>query len=269
MFGRLASGVTSTEAQAELMTVGQRMAADSPDTHQFLRPEVVPYAHLTLDPRRFGVALTLGNIFLIVLLLVVSANVALLMFARAAAREVEIGMRNALGASRAGSWRSCSPRHWRSRALSVIVGHVAARFAIGSLLRTREADLGRALPFWVNDSVTPDTIAYAAGLMILGAVIVGVFPALKITAGDLQSRLRNFTAGGGGYRFGGVWTAVLAAQVAVTVVFPATAFFFHRAVSNEQARDVGFPADEYLSARLALDGGTRMRNRTLRSFAGS
>ncbi len=253
VFGRLATGVTLTEAQAELTTVGQRMATDAPDTHQFLRPEVVPYAHLILDPRRFGIGLALANIFLIVLILVVSANVALLMFARAAARENEIGVRNALGASRGRIVAQLFTEAVALAGLAVIVGHVAARFAIGSLWRTLEADSGRPLPFWVNDNLTPATVAYGAGLMMLGAVIIGVFPALKVTSGGLQARLRHFTAGGGGYRFGGVWTAVIAAQVAVTVVFPATAFFFHSAVLSGQTRDVGFPAAEYLSARLVLD----------------
>lgn len=253
VFGRLAKGVSLTEAQAEVTTVGQRMATDTPDTHQFLRPEAVPYAHMILDPRRFGIALALGNVFLIVLILVACANVALLMFARAAAREVEIGVRNALGATRGRIIAQLFAEAVALAGLSVIVGLAAARFAIGSMLRTREADLGRPLPFWMNDSLTPETVAYSAGLMMLGAVIIGVFPALKVTAGGLQARLRHFTAGGGGYRFGGVWTAVIAAQVAITVVFPATAFFFHGAVLNGQTQDVGFPADEYLSARLVMD----------------
>jgi putative ABC transport system permease protein len=42
VFGRLGSGVTIAEAQVELTTIGQRMAADAPDTHGSLRPEVVP-----------------------------------------------------------------------------------------------------------------------------------------------------------------------------------------------------------------------------------
>ena len=51
----------STEAQAEVTTVGQRMATDTPDTHQFLRPEAMPYAHMILDPRRFGSHWRLGT----------------------------------------------------------------------------------------------------------------------------------------------------------------------------------------------------------------
>jgi putative ABC transport system permease protein len=261
VFGRLAPGVTLSEAQAELTIVGRRSAADAPDTHAFLRPEVIPYAHVTFDPRNFDIALglTLAHIFLIALVIVVSANVALLMFARAASREREIGVRYALGASRGRIVAQLFAEGLALSSVSVILGLVVARFALGSLLRTVEADSGNALPFWINDDLASSTIAYGIGLSMLVAVIIGVFPALKVTRNGLDARLRSFSAGGGGYRFGGVWTAVIVAQVVVTVVFPAAAFLFHRWVVGGQTRDVGFAAKEYLSARLVIDPETSGR----------
>ena len=183
----------------------------------------------------------------------VFANVSLLVFARAASRESEIGVRNALGASRGRIVVQLFVEAVALSALSVVAGLVAARYALGSLWHLVEADSGRALPFWIDDSLTPSTIAYGVGLTMLGAVIIGVFPALRVTAGGLHVRLRQFAAGGGGYRFGGLWTAVIVAQVAVTVMFPAAAFFFHRWVVDVQTRDVGILAQEYLSARLVMD----------------
>jgi hypothetical protein len=134
-----------------------------------------------------------------------------------------------------------------------------AGYALGSLWRVYEAERGRAVAFWFNDSLTLSTVIYGVGLTILVAVIIGVLPALKITGQTLGTRLRQYSAGGGGYRFGGVWTVVIAVQVAVTVTFPAAAFFFHRWVVGGQTRDVGLAATEYLSARLAMDAGTGER----------
>jgi len=253
VFGRLASGVTREEAQAELTTVGRRPAADAPGARDSLRPEVVPYAHLLLDPRTFAVPLALANAFLVMLILVVSANVALLMFARAASREVEIGVRTALGASRARIVLQLFVEAIALSGLSVIVGLAAARYGIDSLWDTFRADSGRDLPFWFNDTLSSSSVAYGTALMMVGAAIIGVFPALKVTGRDLQDRLRGFSAGSGGYRFGGVWTAVIVAQVAVTVTFPAWAFFFHRWVVQGQSADVGVHAETYLSARLVID----------------
>lgn len=252
VFGRLARGAAIENAQAELTTVGLRMAADAPDTHRFLQPQVVPYAHLISDPRSAQLPLALANIFLIMLVVLIAANVALLMFARAAARESEIAVRNALGASRGRIVAQLFVEAVVLSGLSIIVGLAAARFALGSYWRMREADSGQPTAFWLNDSLALGTISYGVGLTMLGAVIIGVLPALNVTGRGLQARLRSSTAGGGGYRFGGVWTAVIVAQVAATVMFPAAAFFFHRAVVNEQTRDVGFPAEQYLSARLTM-----------------
>jgi hypothetical protein len=61
-------------------------------------------------------------------------------------------------------------------------------------------------------------------LTVLAATVAGVMPALKITRG-MADRLKQTTAGAGGLRFGGVWTVVIVAQVAVTVVFPAIVWF--------------------------------------------
>jgi hypothetical protein len=78
-----------------------------------------------------------------------------------------------------------------------------------------------------------------------------VLPALKITRG-LGSRLKEGTAGSG-VRLGGVWTAVIVAQVAATVAFPAVTFVMERELLRARSYDVGFPAGEYLSARLEMD----------------
>lgn len=275
VFGRLAPDISLDEARAELATVGQRMAIDAPDTHQFLRPEVVPYTHLVIDPRFYGLGFTLANVFLVTLLIVVCANVALLMFARAAAREREISVRTALGASRVRIVAQLFIEAATLSGLSVVVGLVAARYVLASLLQTLEADSGRPLPFWLNDRLTPSTIAYGVGLTMLCALITGVLPALKVTGRGLLERLRSGTAGGGGYRFGGVWTAGIAAQVAVTVLFPAAAFLFHQSVITAQSQDVGFPAERYLSARLAMDSvnapsaaptATSVDDRTMRTL---
>ena len=255
VFGRLADGVTVDQAQAELTVVGQRRATADPATYRYVRPEVVPFAHLIFDPRSTSLGLTLANLFLVALLLVVCANVALLMFARASSREREIGVRTALGASRGRIVAQLFVEALALSGLAAVGGLAVARYVLRSLWRLIEADSGRVLPFWFTDALTPSMLAYGAGLMLLGAVVIGVLPALKVTGRSLEAGLRSFSsgAGGGGYRFGGVWTAVIVTQVAVTLMFPAWAFFFHRYVVEAQTRDVGVVAERYMTARLEME----------------
>ena len=253
VFGRLGRDASSAQAQAELNVVGDRTAHDLPTTHAQLRPQVVPFSWLTFDPAGIQIALTLGNTFLVMLLVLVSANVALLMFARAATRETEIAVRSALGAGRARIVLQLFVEGLVLASLGVVVGLVAARVVLGSLLATIEAESGRPLPFWMGDTLSTPTVMYAGALTILSAVIIGVIPALNVTGPALQARLRQSTARGGGLRFGGLWSAVIAMQVAVTLLFPAWAFFFHRVVIGGTTRDVGFAADEFLSAVVEVD----------------
>jgi putative ABC transport system permease protein len=254
VIGRLASGVTLSEARAELTAIGGRRAADFPDTHEFIRPQIDQYPRLGTSGFE-ALLFQSGNLFLIMLLVLICSNVALLIFARAAARENELVVRNALGASRGRIITQLFAEALVLGGVGALVGLVAATAALRWWLRVAEADGGQPLPFWFEGSLAPMTVLYAIGLTLLGAVVAGVVPALNVTRG-VGSRLRAAAAGGGGARFGGVWTAVIVAQVAVTVAFPATAFFVRRTVVATQTVDVGFRTDRFLSVRLEQDRET-------------
>jgi len=95
-------------------------------------------------------------------------------------------------------------------------------------------------------------VLYAWLLAVGGAAIAGVVPALKITRG-LGARLKQISAGGGGLSFGGIWTAIIVIQVAVTVAVPFVAFSVRSDVVHMQREDPGFPAGEFVSVRIELD----------------
>ena len=88
---------------------------------------------------------------------------------------------------------------------------------------------------------------------MIGAVVAGVMPARKVTRG-LGTRLRAGTAGGG-LSFGGVWTAVIVAQVALTVMFPAVVMLVRSESKRVASYDAGFPTHEYLGVTLGIDDG--------------
>ncbi len=255
VFGRLAPGVALNEAQAELTILGLRTAADFPDTHEHLRPEVMPFAQSILGVRGLAsLGLLSVNLFLVMLVVLVCSNVALLMFARAATRENEMVVRNALGASRG---RIIMQLFAEALVLGIVAAAVGLSVAgLGlrwglNIFEQQFFEAGR-LPFWFDDSLAPATVLYAGGLTVLGAVIAGVVPALKVTGRGVEAHLRR-AAVGSGLRFGGLWTGVIVTQVAVTVVFPVTAFLVQRDVAQIRSVEVGFPAEEYLSVRVEMD----------------
>jgi putative ABC transport system permease protein len=257
VFGRLAPGFTIREAQAELTALGGRAAADSPGTHEHLRPRVLGYAQSILGvPAGFRLGLASSNLFVVMLLVLVCGNVALLMFARAASRESEIVVRNALGASRGRIVMQLFAEALVLGGVGTALGLAAAGYGLRLLMTVVEAEVG-PLPFWFDDRLSAATLLYAAVLTVLGAVIAGVVPALKVTSGGVEGRLRQSAVGRPPVRFGGIWTVVIVAQVAVTVAFPATAWFVRRDMIRVAEYDFGFPVDRYLSVRLQLEAESR------------
>lgn len=177
------------------------------------------------------------NVVLVMLLVLVCGNVALMMFARAATREGEIAVRNALGASRGRIVLQLFVEAVVLASVAAAAGLSAVRFLLRWWLAVHEIDAGGRLPFWFNDGLAPATVLYAVGLAVIGAVIAGVLPALKVTGRNVEARLRQASAGGGGLQFGGLWTAVIVSQVALTVAVPATAFLVRRQVVQVQSFD--------------------------------
>ena len=263
VFGRLARGASLEEARAELAALGQRASADSPDTHQRLRPQVLPYAR-SIHAADFGeidlaslaaILRTSLNTPLVLFLVLVCGNVALLVFARAATREGEIAVRSALGASRGRIVAQFFAEALVLGALAAVVGLAAASLALRWGVEVmRNAVLGGApLPFWFESGLSAGTVAYAALLTVIAAGIAGVLPGLKVTRG-LAARLRQVAAGGGGFRFGGVWTVAIVAQIAVTVPMPVLVLAIGAEKRMIEAVDPGLADEELLAVRLEMGG---------------
>lgn len=255
--GRLAEGATLESAQAELSTIGTRMAAAYPETHAHLRPRVLPYprAFFGIDSPEEVWQVYLFRLFLSLLLVVVAVNVATLVYARTATRVGEIAVRGALGASRA---RVVTQLFAEALVLSLSAAVVGLTIAGVVLAKLQEVpgDNGLAgLPFWVELGLSPTVITYALGLAIVGAVIVGVAPALKATGRRMQTSLQQLSGRGTGMQLGRAWTALIIAQVAVAVaVLPfavaSTEEWITEGGAFERAR---YPVQEFLEASLVME----------------
>ncbi len=253
VFGRLAPGVTLPEAQAEATTLAARTAAAWPQTYAHLTPQVLPYAESVIAiPVKGRAGIYALNFLAALFLIVVCGNVALLMFARAATREKELLVRTALGATRG---RIVGMLFLEALVLAIIAAALGLT-AAGLLLRGA-VEMMRAgpdqWPFWMDGGLSLTTVFYAGLLALAAAAVAGVVPGLKVMGKGLWDRLRQSSAGAGGLRMGGVWTGVIIAQVAATILFTALAFVVQRQAAYLASLDVGFPAEQFLSTRLELD----------------
>ena len=257
IFGRLAAGASLARARTELTNLGRSAATDLPRTHEHLRPQLFTFAQSVRAIRGPGESMTLlsGNAFVVMLLVLVCANVGLLMFARAATRESEIVVRSALGASRRRIVMQLFAEALVLGGVAAVVGVAAAGWGVRwalDLMRGELTDGSGNFPFWVDGGLSPLTVLYATVLTVLAAAIAGVLPGLRITR-NLADRLKRATAGGGGTQFGGVWTGIIVAQIAVTMGFPVVTFFVRRDTVRMETQRLPFPVAQYLSVRLEME----------------
>jgi putative ABC transport system permease protein len=256
VFGRLAAGATLESAQAELTEIGRRAAADSPSTHQHLRPKVMPYVYAFTDmgePENF-LAMRAIQIALVLLLIVVCVNVAILVYARTATREGEIAVRTALGASRL---RIVGQLFVEALTLASVAAAIGV-FLVSVALPLLEADflsiVGGRMPFWLDFHLSADSASSVIAFTLLAAGIVGVLPALKATNKKVQTRLQTLAPGSGSrMQMGRLWTLLIVAQVAMTVALLPAAMFVTWEGLRLRTGNPGFASQEFVSASLAMD----------------
>ena len=256
VFGRLADGVTLEQARGQVAAIGQRMSAAYPDTHEHLRPTIIPYAFTAFDLESPASRWLLYAVQLCtaLLLALVAANVAVLVYARTASRTGEIAVRSALGASRARVIAQLFVEALVLSAAAAASGLTLAGYALGWIeQRMVLADDGAQLPFWFDLGVSGGLIAYIAALAILGGTIVGVLPALKATGRKTYGGLQQLAARGSQMQLGRTWTALVIVQVGVAVAVLPTAIYFARELVQYGMGDFGYAAEEFFSAELTLD----------------
>jgi predicted permease len=255
VFGRLTPGIELPEARAELTTFGARIAEQFPKEYENLQPQVLPYAESIMGlPQDFLVRAGVHSInaFGALFLVVVCGNVALLMFARAATREREIVVRRALGAGRSRIVMQLFAEALVLAVIAAVLGLAATDFGLKWAMAAMSSET-EGWPFWMEGGLSATTLTYSACLTVLAAIVAGVVPALKVTRKNMEAGLRQASAGAGGIRMGGIWTGVIVAQIAATVLFTAVAYVVQRQAAGIASAKAAFPAEQYLAVRLEMD----------------
>ena len=252
VFGRLAPGRSRDETRAQVAAIGARTAMMFPETRKNVRLQVLSLpGAVSFWGDDLPWILASMNVFLVLLAALLCGNVAMLLFARAVSRERELLVRAALGASRGRLIMQLFAEALVLCGVGAVVGLMVARFVLASTWAMIEGK-GGPLPFWIDTSLSAPTILYAIGLTSAAAAIAGVVPALKVTSGNADRRLRAASSGGGGLQFGGVWTVVIVVQIALTTLLPWPLIGLGGGFLGKEM-PAGFRADAFLTATLAMD----------------
>jgi putative ABC transport system permease protein len=182
---RLKDGVTIEQAQAEMNNIAARIEQQNPVTNEGLGVSVVSLHKRLAGDYREGLLILLGVVGCV--LLVACVNVANLMLARASARQKELALRAALGASR---WRVIRQLMLESLILATIGGLLGLALSKGALHLLLQA-IPIKLPFWMNFGLDLRVLAFTAGVTLLTGFIFGVVPALQSSRVDLNDTLKE------------------------------------------------------------------------------
>jgi predicted permease len=247
----LKPGVTIKQAEAALNVIAQRLAIEYPETNQGEIARVIPERLARPEPAAESSMPLVTTIFLIMVglvLLVACFNVANLLLARAAAREMEIAVRAAMGASRARLVRQMLTESILLAMAGAAGGALMGNWVIRGLERLRPlGDLALRLAFTFDWRV----FTYVAGVALLAGIAAGLAPALRTSRTHLSDTLREGGPGLiGDTRRHWVRNGLMVAQVAGSLIVLVAAGLFTRSLASAESIDLGYDPHHVLNVSL-------------------
>jgi putative ABC transport system permease protein len=249
VIGRLAPGASLDHARDQLTTVARHLAAQYPETNTNWSVEIAPLREAMVGNVRPALLLFMLAVGLV--LLIACANVANLMLARAVAREQEMVIRTALGASRRRLLRQLLTE---SVLLALVGGALGVLLAAWCLQGLNAATPG-ALPRADEIALDGRVLGFALVLSLVTGLAFGLLPAARVAAGALGGGLREGSraiAGGSGLRR--IRSGLVLAEVALAFVLLVGAGLLIRSFDRLIRVEPGFRPDGLLTARLLLQG---------------
>ncbi len=249
-FGRLASGVTIEEAQADLAVVAARLARQFPATNATIQPRVEPFRERKLTrPLRIVLSLLTGAVVFV--LLIGCANVANLLLARSAGREREVSLRMSMGASRGLIVRQLLIESLLLAFVAGTVGLIVSGFGV----RAFALAVSGVIPFWLDFTMDWRVFTFFAAVCLGTSLLFGLLPAVYTSRTNLVRVLNEAGRGSSSGPRGRRWTAALVTgQLAMTLMLLTGAGLMVRGVMVYFQTDTGIDTAGVMQLRLTLSG---------------
>ena len=248
--GRLKPGLTLAQAQARLSAMAAELRHDFPTDYPPQAQwtiEIQPLQETLVGKVRPMLLVLLGAVILIVF--IVSLNIANLLLARASGRQQEMAVRVALGASRG---RMVRQMLTESMLLSLIGGAAGIATAVGTLrfiLRFVPSNVPRLNEVRIDWVV----LAFALLISILTGLVFGLAPALHSAKVALSSAIREGGRGAGyGKRTGRLRDVLIVSELAFAVILMVGAGLLLRTLRDLLQENPGFNPTQVVAANMQL-----------------
>ena len=253
LFGRLRSGISVKQAQAAVDVLMTTLAIEHPTTDQGIAAVVVPEPLARpLPMRSVREAIPLVRMFGLVVaglvLLLACMNVANLLLVRATARQREMAVRAALGASRGRLMRQMVIEGVLLAGVGGLAGYAIGQWITHAYI-TR-IDLGADLPLRFDTSFDLDVFLFSLGAALLTGVSIGLWPAWRASRADARTALHDGGSSSDGIDRQRLRRVLVMAQISGALALLVVAGLFIRTLASAQHIDLGFDAEKLISVRL-------------------
>jgi putative ABC transport system permease protein len=256
--GELKAGVAIEQARAEIDAIHARDQRDHPTPFGSSSAVVMPLQDKIVGPSRRALGILLSASF--VVLLIACANVANLLLSRAAERRKEIALRMSVGSGPLRVVRLLFAESLAYAALGGIGGVLLSSWLVNTVI----AVIGAGVPRLTETQLDLRVLAVAAAISIGTALLFGIGPAVALVGTNVQEVLKE---GGrtvsASRRVMITGRAMVAAQVALTIVLLAGAGLMFKSMWRMTRYPAGFAPDRILTMRLDIRG-PRYRDQKVR-----
>ncbi len=245
--GRMKDGVSLDQAQAEMNTIAERLARAYPDSEAGTGAILVSLREQMVGAYKSALLVLLGTVGFI--LLIACLNVANLMMARTTARDREIAIRRAMGASQRRLIRQMLTESILLATLGGAIGLFVAVWGVDVLLRFTPKEIPRL----EGVRVDPLALFFTLGISLLTGLFFGLAPAWHARKLSLNESLREGGRGIAGVaRVKRVRSLLVISEIALAVVLLIGSGLMLKSFARLTSVDPGFNADRLLTMGVAL-----------------
>ena len=244
----LKQGVSIDAASADVNAIVRRIATEHKEQSEGVSATVMTFVDGQMGPEPRQLLMTmLGAVFFV--LLIACANVANLLLDRAAHRTKEVGIRTALGASRAAVVRQFLTEAFVLAAVGTAFGIAAAYFGVRMFNR---AIADTQPPFWLDIRLHPPVLVFAIATSLLATFASGLLPAIQASRTDIGEILKDDSRGASSFRIGRLSRSLVVFEIALSCALLVAAGLMIKSVTKIRNIDAGFTTKNIFTARVGF-----------------
>lgn len=246
--GRLAGGVSIDRAIVDLGAISARLAKDWPTANEGLGVTIEPFVKSSLGNEPISMLFTMMAAVLLVLLMA-CVNVANLLMSRTALRLKEVGIRGALGASKARIVTQflieAVVMAVAAAAIGLVIAFVGTRLFTNAIASTQP-------PFWIVVKVDGAAVLVVMSLALIAALASGALPALQAARANINDILKDESRGSSSFRIGRISRGLVVIDIALSCALLVAAGLMIKSVVRVGNVDLGMPTASVFVGRITL-----------------